>query len=245
MAQSSIVNISNLAVNYGSQRALEGVCLGIEVNDFVAIVGPNGGGKSTLVKAILGLVSYSGTISFEPELRAKGAIGYLPQQNNFDRAFPISVEELVLSGLQSDKCVISRYTADDKALTKAILEQLGIADLARKAVGELSGGELQRALLGRAIISRPKLLILDEPTNFVDKRFEEELYALLEQLREEMAIVVVSHDIRRVVSRAKSVVVVNRTATRYAPDEFAAMMADGHYPTQPLSHNTVLDAQQG
>lgn len=240
MEQTEIINIRNLCVNYDGQVAIEGANISFYSDDFVGIIGPNGGGKSSLVKAILGLAAHSGSVDLSPELHRQGAIGYLPQQNNFDREFPISVEELVLSGLQSERGVTGRYTKVDKQKVKAILEQLHITHLARKAVGELSGGELQRALFGRAIICDPRLLILDEPTNFVDSDFEGELYALLKELNQRMAIIMVSHDVGTITTMVKNVVCVNRTVHRHPTAEITpALLEHYHCPIQLLSHGPV------
>ncbi len=212
MEQNELIRIENLSVTYDGKAALEGVNLSLCEGEFVAIVGPNGGGKSTLVKAILGLVPYTGAIEFAPEVAERAAIGYMPQMNNFDRAFPISVGELILSGLQGDKGhTWGRYGAADKAKVAEVACRLGIEALVDKAIGELSGGELQRALLGRAIISEPRMLILDEPANFVDPKFESELYELLVELNKRIAIVMVSHNEAAVRSLAHRVVCINRT----------------------------------
>ena len=212
MEQNELIRIENLSVTYDGKTALEGVNLSLCEGEFVAIVGPNGGGKSTLVKAILGLVPYCGRIEFAPEVADRAAIGYMPQMNNFDRAFPISVGELILSGLQGDKeHAWGRYSAEDKAKVAEVARRLGIEALVDKAIGELSGGELQRALLGRAIISEPKVLVLDEPANFIDPKFEGELYELLTELNKRITIVMVSHDEAAVRSLAHRVVCINRT----------------------------------
>ena len=137
-------------------------------------------------------------------------IGYMPQISDFDRAFPISVLEVVLSGLQGRRGFSSRYTKEDRARAMELLAASGIADTARSPIGEVSGGQMQRALLARAVISDPKLLILDEPANFVDNKFEKELYRTLHELNARMAIVMVSHDIGTITSVVKEIVCVNR-----------------------------------
>ncbi len=207
-----LIDIRELCVSYDGTPALCSVDLSIYERDFLGVVGPNGGGKTTLVKAILGLVTYSGRISYSEQLLKNGrpAIGYLPQQERFDAAFPISAGELVLSGLQSEKRLTERYTAADKRRATALMRQCGIDNVAKKAVGQISGGELQRALLCRAMIGEPKLLILDEPANFVDTQFETQLYTILRQANERMAVVMVSHDRAAVESLTKRIVRVDR-----------------------------------
>lgn len=239
MNRQEIIKIKDLSVAYDNYEALRGVNISFYEGDFVGIIGPNGGGKSTLVKSILGLIPYSGHIEFLGALEGRHRIGYMPQQNLFDKAFPISVAELVLSGLQSGKGA-RRYSREDKANVVSTLEQLDIRHLSDKQIGELSGGELQRALLGRAIISEPKLLILDEPANFVDNQFESELYALLERLSERMAIIVVSHDVGTITSLVRSVVCVNRTVHRHPTAELTPELLENyHCPIQVISHGTV------
>ena len=213
----SIVSIKNVTVRYDSYTALESANLEILEDDFIGIIGPNGGGKTTLIKSIIGAVSYSGEVTLSPTLFKDGKrlIGYLPQQTTFDKQFPISVIEVVLSGLQSQKGFSTRYSQKDKEKALQLLDSMGIITIANKQIGEISGGQMQRVLLCRAIISEPKLLILDEPTNFVDKRFESELYDILKELNKKMAIVMVSHDVHNISSAVKSIVCVNRTIHKH------------------------------
>ena len=173
----NLVTLRDVSVAYDGYEALRHVDLEIADLDFLGVIGPNGGGKTTLVKAILGTVPHTGELTLAPELfRGKERlIGYMPQISDFDRAFPISVLEVVLSGLQGRRGFSSRYTKEDRARAMELLAASGIADTARSPIGEVSGGQMQRALLARAVISDPKLLILDEPANFVDNKFEKEL----------------------------------------------------------------------
>ena len=238
MSSKEIIKINNLSVDYDGKVALIDVNISFYADDFVGIIGPNGGGKSSLIKSILRLVPHRGEVQYFGDIAHK-SIGYLPQQNQFDTHFPISVRELVMSGLQAQKGV-KRYTNADKDKALATLELLGIKHLHNRQIGELSGGELQRALLGRAIISEPRLLILDEPANFVDNQFENELYNLLRKLNERMAIIVVSHDVGTITSFVKSVVCVNRTVHRHPTAELTPELLENyHCPIQVISHGTV------
>lgn len=242
MSHKSIVTIENLSVSYDKVRALSGVNLEIYDDDFIGIIGPNGGGKSTLVKAIMGSVEYSGKISFDASLREGDAlrIGYMPQISEFDTHFPISILEVALSGLQSKRGFLHRYSRADKELARHTLERMGIAELADRAIGEVSGGQLQRALLCRAIISQPKLLILDEPTNFVDNRFEYEFYGLIKELNDQMTIVMVSHDLGTISSLVKSIVCVNQSVHRHNSNILTAEQLENYNcPIQILSHGHV------
>ena len=226
----SIVSIKNVTVKYDSYTALESANLEILEDDFIGIIGPNGGGKTTLIKSIIGAVSYSGEVTLSPTLFKDGKrlIGYLPQQTTFDKQFPISVIEVVLSGLQSQKGFSTRYSLKDKDKALQLLDSMGIITIANKQIGEISGGQMQRVLLCRAIISEPKLLILDEPTNFVDKRFESELYDILKELNKKMAIVMVSHDVHNISSAVKSIVCVNRTIHKHNTNTLTSKDLDNY-----------------
>ena len=245
-----LLTLHNVSVSYEGSEALHGVDLEISERDFLGVIGPNGGGKTTLVKAILGAVPYTGRIEFAPELFANGErlIGYMPQISEFDRAFPISVEEVVLSGLQGRRGFRRRYTKEDRKKVRELLARTGIEALAEKPIGEISGGQMQRALLCRAVISDPKLLILDEPTNFVDNRFESELYHTLRELNERMAIVMISHDVGTITSLVKEIVCVNRHVHRHRSNIITAEQLEnyncpiqiltlGHVPHTVLAHH--------
>lgn len=226
----SIVSIKNVTVKYDSYIALKDANLEILEDDFIGIIGPNGGGKTTLIKSIIGSVPYSGEVTLSPTLfkDSKRLIGYLPQQTTFDKQFPISVIEVVLSGLQSQKGFSIRYSQKDKIKALQLLDSMGIISIADKQIGEISGGQMQRVLLCRAIISEPKLLILDEPTNFVDKRFESELYDILKELNKRMAIVMVSHDVHNISSAVKSIVCVNRTIHKHNTNTLSSKELDDY-----------------
>uniref|UniRef100_UPI00405702B3 metal ABC transporter ATP-binding protein n=1 Tax=Alistipes sp. TaxID=1872444 RepID=UPI00405702B3 len=244
----AIVQLKDVTVQYDETTALENVSLDIYPDDFLGIIGPNGGGKTTLVKTILGTLPHNGEIAYSPTLSERGhrLIGYLPQQAEFDRSFPISVVEVVMSGLQAEKGLLKRYTSADRKRALELLDMAGIADIANRQICEISGGQMQRALLCRAVILEPKLLILDEPTNFVDNQFENELYTLLHRLNERMAIVMVSHDLGTITSVVKSIVCVNRTVHRHDSNIITAEQLENyHCPIQIISHghipHTVLE----
>ena len=238
----AIVSLKDVTICYDDTIALQQVSLDIYPNDFLGVIGPNGGGKTTLVKAILGAIAHSGKVVYSPALSERGhrLIGYLPQQSEFDKSFPISVIEVVMSGLQAEKGFFKRYTAADRSRAMELLEMAGIANIADRQICEISGGQMQRALLCRAVILEPKLLILDEPTNFVDNQFENELYTLLHRLNERMAIVMVSHDIGTITSVVKSIVCVNRTVHRHNSNIITAEQLENyHCPIQIISHGHV------
>lgn len=251
MSRTPIITIRDLGVRYDGVTALEHVSLDIYADDFVGIIGPNGGGKSSLVKAIMGIVPYSGNIVYGAELLRgkKPHIGYLPQISTFDKDFPISVREVVMSGLQAERGLWRGYGRKEQHRVENILERASLADLGNRAIGELSGGQLQRVMLCRAIISEPRLLVLDEPTNFVDNRFENELYNLLHHLSEQMAIVMVSHDIGTISSVVRSIVCVNRHVHRHDSNIITEeQLRNYDYPIQLVTHgdipHTILGAHK-
>ena len=176
-----MLELRNISFRVGEKDSqteiIDDISLKLEDKKTLVITGPNGGGKSSLAKAILGAVPHSGTIAIDNSLRCGNhyKIGYMPQVSQFDRRFPISIEEVALSGLQSDKGFFGLYKTADRRLAARLLDEAGIGDIASQPIGEVSGGQMQRALLCRAIISDPRLLLLDEPTNFVDSRFGREL----------------------------------------------------------------------
>lgn len=166
-------------------------------HDFIGLSGPNGAGKTTFVRALLGLITpRSGSITYyTPEGRQieELNIGYMPQQNRLDKAFPISVEEVVVSGLFNHKML--RSTKEQKTKARNALRQVGMLEIAKRPLGALSGGQLQRVLLARAIVSEPSILILDEPTTYVDRSFEEVLHQMLPTLQQHTALIMVSHNL--------------------------------------------------
>lgn len=176
-----LIEIKNLSAGYDSRTVLRNINLTVYDRDFLGIIGPNGGGKTTLIKCILGLLKPTGG-----EILYRGGralkMGYLPQYNSIDRKFPITVEEVILSGLSSQKSLISRFTAAHREKARQVIARMGLEGLEERAIGALSGGQLQRALLGRAIISDPQLVVLDEPSTYIDKRFEARLYELLAEI---------------------------------------------------------------
>ncbi|MDD2436740.1 MAG: ABC transporter ATP-binding protein [Massilibacteroides sp.] len=208
------IEIRNVSAAYGAKTVLHNISLDIFEKDFLGIIGPNGGGKTTLLKVILGLLSpRTGQVTFYKSGQAVSSlkIGYLPQINHIDKKFPISVWEVVASGLAEQKPFLRAYTKVQEQRVEEVLEQMGVNEFVKRPIGELSGGQLQRVLLGRAIVSCPEVLILDEPNSYVDKRFESHFYDLLEGINKESAIVLVSHDIGTVVSMVKNIACVNET----------------------------------
>lgn len=239
-----LINIDNIVAGYDNKIVLHDVSLDIWENDFLGIIGPNGGGKTTLLKIILGLLKpKSGSVRyFDGEKEVSSLkIGYLPQMNKIDKKFPISVREVVLSGLMAEKPRFRDFTAEQKQRAEEVIAQMGLQELAKRAIGDLSGGQLQRVLLGRSMVSCPKVLILDEPNSYVDKRFESHFYNLLEEISKESSIILVSHDIGTVLSMVKNIACVNETLHYHSGADISAEWLENKYacPIELVGHGDL------
>ena len=239
---SKLLSLTNVTVRYDANVALEAASLDIYHDDFLGVIGPNGGGKTTLVKTIIGAVKFDGEIRYGSELESVHGkrIGYLPQQNNFDCKFPISVIEVVMSGLQAKKGLARSYNRKDSSRAMELLDSVGISDIAKRPIGQVSGGQMQRTLLCRSLIAEPRLLILDEPTNFVDNKFEKELYSLLRELNKRMSIIMVSHDLGTITSVVKNIVCVNRHVHRHNSNMITPEQLQNYdCPIQLITHGEI------
>lgn len=224
--------------SYGRQQVLRNISLSVYDKDFVGIIGPNGGGKTTLLKIILGLMKpLRGKIDFTID---RSEIGYLPQDSQIDDKFPITVWEVVDSGLAKGTFTGRRSKKIQHNKILSILEKVGIEKLHSRPIGELSGGELQRTMLARAIVSSPRILILDEPDAHVDNRFENELYGLLKQLNSTMTILLVSHDIGTISPYIKTIACVNRDLHYHSSNEISLeQLKVYNCPIEIITHGTV------
>ena len=236
-----LIKIQNLSVGYDKIPVLDNVNLEIFEKDFIGVIGPNGGGKTTFLKAILGLLKPSGgKIIFRPDINGrKKPIGYLPQVRHIDRKFPITVYDVIRSGfLMVSQNKISSSEFKDKI--NHLLVDMGISNIRDRAIGELSGGQMQRVFLCRALISDPKILILDEPDTFVDNRFEGELYDRLSHLNKEIAIILVSHDLGTISSYVKTIACVNGDLHYHPSNTISQEQLDGYNcPIQIISHGEI------
>jgi len=240
---SSLVEIRNLSAGYGQNIVLRDVTLSILQYDFVGVIGPNGGGKTTLLKALLGLIPpMSGEIVYDESMTEGNThrIGYLPQINNIDRKFPITVFDVVRSGLMSRKRLTGRYSTEENERANNLMSEMGISGISKKAIGELSGGQIQRALLCRALVNNPKLLILDEPNTYVDNRFERELYEKLKVLNDKLAILLVSHDLGTISTYVKSYACVNGSLHYHSGNKVTPELLKSYEcPIQIISHGEI------
>jgi len=210
----SVIDIKHLSFAYEKQMILEDINLNVEEKDFLAIIGPNGGGKSTLLKLILGINTLKkGSISVlgkEPS-KSLTQIGYVPQNTNINTDFPIKAIEVVLMGHISKKKPLFRYGKDEVLCAMGALAQVGMEDFAQTKIGSLSGGQRQRVMIARALCAHPQILILDEPTSSIDITGQKEIYELLKMLNKSITVIVVSHDISVILEYASKAAHVNKT----------------------------------
>lgn len=208
------IDIQNLSVRYENIYALKDINLQIKYGDFIGIIGPNGGGKSTLLKSILGLVTPAGghiTVLGKTPREGRSQVGYVPQATSINKHFPISVREAVLMGrLVGKNGFFHRYSLTDRKLTGGFLDCLEIAELGDRQIGQLSGGQLQRVLIARALAVQPRILLLDEPTASLDAHSCSQIYEILQQLNREVTIIIVTHDTLAISSYLKSIACINQ-----------------------------------
>lgn len=212
-AQSSkLIEIEHLSAGYDGKQVLNDINLTVYQDDYLGIIGPNGGGKTTLMRLILRLMKPTeGNIRYYKDGKEVKEIsmGYLPQYNQLDKQFPISVYEVVLSGLSKTKSLFSRYSQAQHQQVLDTLERMQLMEFKDRHIAALSGGQLQRVLLARAIVSKPDVVILDEPNTYIDRRFQKQMYEMLEQINKECAIIIVSHDVAEVLNNVKHIACVN------------------------------------
>lgn len=239
-----LIQLTQVSAAYDEKPVLTHVNLTLYEKDFLGIIGPNGGGKTTLIKLMLGLLKpASGTISYYQGgvVVDKIKMGYLPQYTAIDKKFPISVYEVILSGLSGQKSLFGKFSAAQCEEVNCVMERMGLRGYEHVPIGALSGGELQRTLLSRAIVSNPDVLIMDEPNTYLDKRFEEQLYMLLSEINKERAIVLVSHDIGTILQNVKSVACVNETLDYHPNSEVPQEWLEEHLgcPIELLGHGQL------
>jgi len=229
----ALVEINSVDFSYNGDTVLEDIELDVRQGDFMAMIGPNGGGKTTLLKLMLGLLTPdAGTIRVNGDSprKASSCIGYVPQDVHINSRFPITALDVVLMGKLDPKNRWARKTAANRREVLDTLEQLEMGAHAEKKIGELSGGQRQRVFIARALVTRPKLLLLDEPTASIDSRGQNDFFRLLEELNREITIVVVSHDLLVVSRYVKSVACVNRRLHYHDQAEITGDMLETMYP---------------
>lgn len=222
MSEHLAVQLEQVSFAYTSPQVLTEVSVRIGCGDLACMVGPNGGGKTTLLKLMLGLIQPDAgrvrVFGQAPE-SVRPRIGYMPQATRLDPRFPVTVLDVVLMGRLGRSTRFGRYGKSDRAAAWEALDWVGLTDLAGQSLSILSGGQKQRVLIARALACGPELLLLDEPTANLDARAEDELYSLLQRLNRSMTIVLVSHDVGFVTGFVKTVICVNRTVAVHATEE--------------------------
>lgn len=234
-----IIDLKNIYFSYNGETVLENINLKIMENDFMAIIGPNGGGKTTLLKLILGLIKPSkGNISVMGDTPERGRrdIGYLQQHQDLDMRFPISVYETVLMGRY--RGIARKYTSVDREAVRAALSNMGMLKLSSRHIGMLSAGQLQRVLIARAIVREPVLLLMDEPLTSIDPKMQKSMYELFTRLSKKMAVVFVTHDIGAISVYIKKVACLNRRLFYHGPKEGSLGKLEKTYgcPVEAIAH---------
>lgn len=232
MGKKTAVAIKNLSFSYQESPVLTRVSFDIEQGQFVGIIGPNGGGKTTLIKLILGFLKpLMGSVEVfgTSPVAARQHMAYVPQSLRFDKQFPIAVLELVLEGRLAHLPWYGRFSAEDKRIALEALERVGLADLRHRPFGSLSGGQVQRVLIARALASEPKLLLLDEPTANVDAVAGADIYAILKDLQGEMTILMVTHNLQAAIEIVERVICIQNTALVLTPQQVCEHYALGLY----------------
>lgn len=225
----NLICIENLQFHYDKDVIIETVNLTINKGEFVGIFGPNGGGKTTFLKLLLGFLKpTSGKIEL-----SCNKIGYVPQAARFDKQFPVSVLEIVLMGFLSQCNIWGRYPSYAKQKALAAIERVGLKGREKQAFGTLSGGQAQRVLIARAIVNDPDLLLLDEPTANVDPEAESAIFDLLEELRKSMTILLVTHDLQGIVDKADRLLCIHKAARFYSRSDMCSHLSLGVYHSHP------------
>lgn len=236
------VECKQISVWYDDVCALDNVSLAVPEGDFLGIIGPNGGGKSTLLKVMLGLVAPGkGDVSIfgRSPAEASRLIGYVPQFSRFDRHFPANVMEVALMGrLPARISACFAYNRHDRQVAEDVLAQLEIGDLKDRQIGQLSGGQLQRVLIARALTAQPRLLLLDEPTASVDSRSKDQIYGLLKELNKELTVIIVTHDMSVISSHIKTIACLNQNLHYHGEAELNQPVVEKVYgcPVDLIAH---------
>ncbi len=237
-----VIELEDVWVRYGNQTILEAVNLELkEPNGLLGIIGPNGGGKTTFLKVLLGLLKpYRGGVKLfgKPPEKSRDLVGYVPQYRGFDFDFPISVWEVVLTGRISHTGFLKKYTKEDRIAAEEALKTVEMLQFKDRQIGQLSGGQRQRVFIARALATKPKLLLLDEPNSGLDPHMQDELYRLLDRLKKEMAIIMVTHDLSAVSVYVDRIACLNRTLHYHNSREIPVEDLEATYqcPIELIAH---------
>ncbi|MCK4756419.1 ABC transporter ATP-binding protein [candidate division WOR-3 bacterium] len=243
MKNGVIVDLQHIFFSYGKVVVLEDVSIKLKQNDFLSIIGPNGGGKTTILKIILGLIEpdKGNVIVFGNSPKAaRKFIGYLPQLFTFDYDFPVSIMDVVLMGRLGKRGLGKKYTKEDYQICLEALAMVGMEHLKDTQIGDLSGGQRQRVFIARALSTNPKLLLLDEPVASVDTKWQQTFYELLQELNKKIAIIMVTHDISVVSTYIDKIACVNRRLYYHGSKKEGMHKISEMYecPVQLIIHDT-------
>lgn len=241
MRKEAVIEINGLWAGYDGEIILEDINLTLYQSDFLGIIGPNGGGKTTLLKCILGLLKpFRGSIRLMGKSVKEGRchVGYVPQYIDFDRQFPIRVWEVVQMGLLGCRKLLQPITQADRELIEGALQQVEMEKFKDRAIGNLSVGQRQRVYIARALVARPQILLLDEPTASIDPQAANTIYDLLKRLNETVTILMISHDMNAVSSYVKSIACLNRKLYYHGDKEITEDMMKAIYecPVDIIAH---------
>jgi len=235
-----MIELKNVNFGFDEELILENVNISINKGDLIGIIGPNGGGKTTLLKLIMGFLKpQSGKISLlgkDPE-EMRHQIGYVPQNSRYDHDFPISVIELVLSPMAKESKWFGRYPAHLKEKACSLLEELGLIDYRNRNFGDLSGGLAQRALIARSLIDDPEILLLDEPTSNIDPKTRTGIYEYIYSLKGKKTILMVTHDLNTIIENVKKIFCVEKEVSCLLPKQVCEHFALGLYHTPLRGQN--------
>ncbi len=238
----ALIKLENVSFSYGGATVLQDIDLEIEQGEFLGLVGPNAGGKSTLLKLMLGLIKPSRgrvTLFGKSPRTGRVKIGYCPQYTQFSRNYPITVEEVVLLGRLGKARVLGGYSKQDREIARSAMRSTEVESIRTENISDLSGGQLQRVLIARALACEPEVLILDEPTANIDQRVEVDIFQLLKQFNERMTIIVVSHDIGFISEYVTRVACLNRTLVCHETSELTGESIEHLYGSHVsmIEHN--------
>ena len=236
-----VIHLEDVWAGYDGELVLEGINLSIKERDFVGIIGPNGGGKTTLLKVMLGLIRPTrGRVRILDQSTTQGRrfIGYVPQQVHLDRDFPVNVWDVALMGRLGRRGLLCRYTPEDRRAVARALQQVEMLDAKDRPIGELSTGQRQRVYIARALATEPQILFLDEPTANVDAHITTSIYELLRELNEHVTILLVSHDMSVISAHVKTVGCLNRRLFYHESREITPDMLEEtyHCPIDLIAH---------